>query len=69
MSVPAQDDDSDSLLSAALDDNEMLMREIYRLRGGMKQIVVEQWGDISEPVERAIRALLFGTGEEILSPP
>lgn len=62
MCVPVQDDDSDMVLSQSLQDSQRLEKEVYRLRGAIKQITIDM--EIPDTVRDALRTILFGTGDE-----
>lgn len=64
MSVPARPDDTDTILYNSLEDLERAMREIYRLRGGIKRVLIDHWGQ-DAAIQEALSQLLFGTGEQL----
>jgi hypothetical protein len=68
MSIPVHEDtDTDVLLCKALTDAEALMKEVYRLRGGIRTLYVNSMGELPEETREALLALLFNqeiTNEE-----
>jgi hypothetical protein len=63
MCIPVQEDDSDMVIGASLDDLERLIGEVYRLRGVLKKLHLETLRDQPES-RRIIYDALFNGKEE-----
>lgn len=65
MTVPVQEDDSDMLFSDVLTDNDTLVKEVYRLRGALKRVYIDYWGELPEDMKAFIKAALYGTEDAV----
>ena len=65
MSIPVDENDSDMILTDALGDSQRLEGEVYRLRGMLRTLYVNNFGTIPDGIRDGIEAILWGTGDEI----
>lgn len=69
MVVPVQADDSDMLLSQALQDSQRLEKEVYRFRGAIKSLLITMRDDMSGEVIARLQGMVFDEPEPEEQPP
>lgn len=63
MRVPVGDDDSDRVLDNALRDSARLEREVYRLRGEIKTLLINHKADIGDDMHAKLMAIIYDKGQ------